>query len=69
MVFFLFHEGAVWAYTGEFGSWSLQFVLDEEACRLAYWQALAAACLRIDTWVRDNEERCSCQMDAIRRSV
>ena len=29
MVFFLFHEGAVWAYAGEFDSWSLQFVLFE----------------------------------------
>lgn len=29
MVFFPFHEGAVWAYAGEFDSWSLQFVLDE----------------------------------------
>ena len=29
MVFFLFHEGAVWAYAGEFDSSSLQFVLDE----------------------------------------
>jgi len=26
MVFFLFHEDAVWAYAGEFDSWSLQFV-------------------------------------------
>ena|GEM_PF-931630 len=29
MVFFLFHEDAVWAYAGEFDSWSLQFVLYE----------------------------------------
>ena len=61
MVFFLFHEDAVWAYADEFDSWPLQFVLYEKACRLAYWRALAAASLRIDVWVRNNKERCSCQ--------